>query len=418
MKKLTFILVILVVFINIYSEEKRYSFNFSKTPLSTVLRIMGEQTQRKFLTDEELSERIVSFRLESVTADEALKALLSNYNLYYVKPEGTNIYVIKDRRREPIISISKVIRCNYIQSKTIIDSLKPRISRAGDIKADETTNSIIVNDIADVVAEIEDLVRQLDVPTPQVLIEARIIEMKSDKGLKVGVNVNNLYNSENYWISPLEKKRSEVIEDYKVTEKAVLPEVNFQQIFGEIFGTGGMVRTAVISGGVNIESFIEALSIRGIANVLGNPKVLVMNNNEANIEIVEEIPYQKLTVSEQGQPMVSTEFKEVGIKLRVKPQINPDNTIVLNVSPEQSYRTGESLGNIPIIDKSKTDTTFLLKNGETAVIGGMIREVDSKTQYKIPLLGDIPIIGNLFKRTIKNKTRSELTIFITASIVK
>ncbi|MFA7074063.1 MAG: type II and III secretion system protein, partial [Endomicrobiaceae bacterium] len=127
----------------------------------------------------------------------------------------------------------------------------------------------------------------------------------------------------------------------------------------------------------------------------------------------------KTTSSSTGDISGTTAFKQVGIKLKVKPQINRDGSIVLTVSPEQSYRTGETIGtdNTPVINTSKTSTTLMLRSGETAAIGGLIRESEDSTINKIPLLGDIPIIGYLFKGHSKNKGRYELTIFITAKIV-
>jgi len=189
-------------------------------------------------------------------------------------------------------------------------------------------------------------------------------------------------------------------------------------LFGDRFGLGGALTTAIISAGTNIEAIIEMLATQGAAKILANPRVLVMNNQEANIDIVEELPYQQVTLTPEGRTMITTEFKEVGIKLKVQPQINPDGSIVLTVEPQQSYRTGETVQGVPVVDKSMTKTTFLLKDGETATIGGLIREVENKTEYKLPLLGDIPILGHLFKRTIKTKDKRELTIFITATLVK
>lgn len=417
-KKYFIVLFLIFSTFNIFAQTKRYSFNFTKVPLSVILKVMAEQTGRKFITDEELGEKIVSLRLQDVSSDEALKALVVSYNLYYVKLEETGIYIIKDRRREPIIGVSKVIKCNYIRAEEFTDVLKPRLTPAGQIKADKMTNSLIINDISDVVAEIEDIVRQLDQPTRQALIEARIVEIKTEKGLKWGLGVSNAYDKNRFWISPLEQKRAEVIKGYEVSKDVLKPEVNFQQLFGDLFGVGGLIKTSIIAGDVNIESFVEALASKGIANIMARPKLLVMNNQKAFIQIVEEVPYQRLTVSEQGNPMVSTEFKQVGVKLSVKPQINSDKSIVLEVAPEQNYRTGEALGGVPIIDTSKTETTFLLKSGETAVIGGLLREIESNSDYKIPFLGDIPIIGFLFKRTVRSKTKSDLTVFITATVVE
>jgi len=417
-KNLTLIFIISFSFL--FSQQpQRVSFNLKNVPLSDLLRILGEQTGKKFVCDEELSKRIVSLRLENVTTDEAISTFLNLYNLYYVKPEGTeNIYIIKDRQREPFVTITKIIPCNYVKAEEMANVLTPKLSRTGSIRADKLTNSLIVNDMADVVEIIEGLLKEIDKPTPQVLIEARVVEMVLSSGLKFGTGIQNMYNSEKFWTSPLEKKRAEVFEDYEVPKEAVQPEVNFQMLFGDKFGLGGALTTAIISAGTNIEAIIEMLATKGAAKILANPRVLVMNNQEANIDIVEEIPYQQVTLTPEGRTMITTEFKEVGIKLKVKPQINPDSSIVLTVEPQQSYRTGETVQGVPVVDKSMTQTTFLLKDGETATIGGLIREVENKTEYKLPLLGDIPILGHLFKRTIKTKDKRELTIFITATLVK
>ena len=125
------------------------------------------------------------------------------------------------------------------------------------------------------------------------------------------------------------------------------------------------------------------------------------------------------TSTSTGDISGTTSFKQVGIKLKVRPQINRDGSIILKIAPEQSYRTGESMGpdNIPVIKTSKSETTLMLKSGETAAIGGLIREDEDETINKIPLLGDIPILGYLFKSKSKNKARYELTIFITAKII-
>ena len=155
------------------------------------------------------------------------------------------------------------------------------------------------------------------------------------------------------------------------------------------------------------------------AKVLSNPKLLVLNNQEASIDIIEEIPYMQsqTTSASTGDTTGTTSFKEAGIKLKVKPQINRDGSVILVVSPEQSYRTGEAIDQTPIINTTRSSTTLMLRSGETAAIGGLIRETESSTENKIPLLGDIPILGYLFKKVQKNKNRTELTIFITAKIV-
>jgi type II secretory pathway component GspD/PulD (secretin) len=170
---------------------------------------------------------------------------------------------------------------------------------------------------------------------------------------------------------------------------------------------------------MNIQAYIQALKTNTNAKVITNPRLVVVNNKEAIIQIIEEIPYNSNTSTGIGTGVTSTSisFKEVGIKLKVLPQINRDGTIILDVAPEQSTLIGFVSG-APEVDTSKTNTTFMLQNGETAVIGGLVKENETKNESGIPLLCDIPIIGNLFKNTHKSKERTELTVLITAKILK
>ena len=131
--------------------------------------------------------------------------------------------------------------------------------------------------------------------------------------------------------------------------------------------------------------------------------MLVLNNQEASIDIVKEIPYiESQSVSSEGTITGTTSFKQAGIKLKVKPQINRDGSSVLTVSPEQSYQDGSGKDGTPIINTTKSTTTLMLRSGEAASIGGLIREDESNTVNKVPLLGDIPLLGYLFKSVQKS----------------
>jgi type II secretory pathway component GspD/PulD (secretin) len=183
----------------------------------------------------------------------------------------------------------------------------------------------------------------------------------------------------------------------------------------------GRFAAAIVSGDLNIVGNIYAGIDDKNAKIITNPKLIVLNNQEASIDIIEEVPYienQTTTPVSQGNATTTTtSFKEVGLKMKVRPQINRDGTIVLEVSPEQSFRTGETVNGVPVLNTSKAKTIMILRSGETAIIGGLIREAETKTETKVPLLGDIPIIGYLFKNVSKNKERHELTVFISAKII-
>jgi type II secretory pathway component GspD/PulD (secretin) len=213
------------------------------------------------------------------------------------------------------------------------------------------------------------------------------------------------------------------------TASATLPAtaVQPQTMYGQSLtpglvsgGAGGGLTVSLLQGDMNVQAYLEALKTDTNSKIISNPRILVLNNQEATMDIIEEIPYAQSTTTGIGSGATSTTiaFKDVGIKLVVKPQISRDGMIILAVSPEDSYRTGEAIDGTPVVYTSRSHTVFMLENGETAVISGLVKENDSNSENKIPLLGDIPILGMLFKKVDKDKTRNELTILITAKIVK
>lgn len=384
------------------------SIDFQGTTLYTVLNVLSMKTGMRLITDTTLYDKKIMLSLKDVTAEEALNALLDTYDLYYVKQGDANIYVIKSKADGSHITVSRVIFCNYAKAGDLEKILETRLSKGGKIVSDVRTNSIIITDLADSLDKMESLIRSLDVPTQQVMLEAKIVDVNLTTGFALGTRFSDTYR--NGLVNPVTGNNNLV----------------FNTIKGNAAGLGltnsfGKIGVSILEGDWNINAIIEAGVEDKTAKVLSNPKLLVLNNQEATIDIVEEVPYleSKTTSSSTGDISGTTAFKQVGIKLKVKPQINRDGSIVLLVSPEQSYRTGETIGtdNTPVINTSKTSTTLMLRSGETAAIGGLIRETEDSTVNKLPLLGDIPIVGYLFKGHSKNKGRYELTIFITAKIV-
>ncbi|MDR2191650.1 MAG: hypothetical protein LBO62_02045 [Endomicrobium sp.] len=440
MKKFTSLLVAAMLCCNVSfsvaAVESRglISVDFQGTTLYTVLNILSMKTGRKFVTDADLLNKKIVLTLKDVTADEALNALLDTYDLYYVKQGDTNIYVIKSKSDVSPITVSKVIFCNYAKARDLQNVLQARLTKGGKITFDERTNSVIVTDLADSIDKMETLVRSLDVPTPQVQIEARIVDVTLGNQLTIGTQIDNIYRFPKiqtglYEGQPVAYGNANPsgyiwanTDDYLSGAEGLKYKYNaeYNQVFSLLPQVGlGKLGFAVVQGDLNILGTMYAGAENKNAKILTNPKLIVLNNQEATIEIIEEVPYiTDRTTSADGTAITATTaYKEVGLKLKVKPQINRDGTIVLDVSPEQSFRTGEDLIGTPVLNTSKAKTVMILRSGETAVIGGLIREAETKTETKIPILGDIPILGYLFKNLIKNKERHELTIFISAKII-
>lgn len=414
MKRLLALMMVLLLTGSVFAEDvaqqgdrrRLISLDFPETSLNAVLGVLSIKTGYKFITDSELARKRIVLSLKDVTPEEALAALMDTYNLYYIRQQDTNIYVVKSKNEGTLATVSRVFFLNYPSAKDMADVLKMNLSKGGSISADERTNSLIVTDMAENVEKIESMLKTLDIPTLQVLLEAKIVTVDMSSGLKTGVDITNLYRTGNYWQNPLDLQAGNI------------PQVAYRQTFAPDATMSGKLSLSVLANGYDIEGTIEALKTDNKAKILANPRLLVMNGKEASIDIVKELPYEERTIGTGGITTITTAYKSVGIKLKVKPQINREGSIVLAVMPEQSTQSGLTASNIPIINTSKSNTTFILENGETAVIGGLIRETEQIDEKKIPLLGDIPILGFLFKNKDSVKERSELTIFITAKIVQ
>jgi len=411
------------------------SVDFQGTTLYTVLNILSMKTGRKFVTDADLLNKKIVLSLKDVTPDEALNALLDTYDLYYVKQGDTNIYVIKSKSDVSPITVSKVIFCNYAKAADLEKILKDRLTKGGKVTSDERTNSVIITDLADRIDKMESLIRSLDVPTPQVLIESRIVDVTLSNTLQLGTQIDNIYRmpkistganltgTGGFTASPLNPNGYMWTDPYSYlagdNPVKVKPVTSYNQTLSSTPIGVGTLGAAIIAGDWNFVGSIYAGLEDKNAKIVTNPKLIVLNNQEATIDIVEQVPYMssQSTTIDNGVITATVAFMQVGLKMKVKPQINRDGTIVLQVSPEQSFRTGEALDGTPVIDTSKATTVMVLRSGETAVIGGLIRDTENDTTNKIPLLGDIPLLGYLFKTVVKNKERHELTIFISAKII-
>lgn len=378
--------------------ENLISVDFQNMNLYTVLNVLSIKTGMKLVTDTSLYKKEIMLSLKDVTPKEALGVLMDTYDLYYVQQGDSDIYVIKSKSDPSHITVSKVIFCNYASASEVSGILSTRLSKGGKLAVDSRTNSIVVTDLADSIAKMEDLLKSLDIPTQQVLLESKIVEVTLGNNFYIGTS----------W--------SEITKNKMISGTS---SVMFDSMALKLPSEFGRLGISIHEGDWNLNGTFGVGATVSDGKVLSNPKILVLNNQEATIDIVEEIPYtESKTQSTSGETTsVSTAFKEVGIKLKVKPQINRDGTVILNVSPEQSYDTGRAVDNTPVVNTSKSTTTLMLRSGETAAIGGLIRERENNSVNKVPLLGDIPILGYLFKTESRTKVRTELTIFITAKIV-
>jgi type II secretory pathway component GspD/PulD (secretin) len=288
---------------------------------------------------------------------------------------------------------TEVFNLNFANAKQIEKTVSNLVSSGGKVGIDERLNCIIVTDTTANLKQIRQAVSKLDIKAPQVMIEALIVNVKLTDELKMGIDWTKLGTSTNYLTQGL----------------SITGNTN----------PYGKVTFSSTPGNWNIKGLIDFVETNKDVRILANPKVLVLNNQTATIDSVEEIPYRELTETSAGGSIGTVSFKEAGIKLLVTPQISDDGYIIMHVKPEQSAQTGTFTienSETPVIETRRTDTTLRVKDGQTIIIGGLRKSEPSVVENKIPILGDIPLIGVLFRKVDTDIIESELGVFITPHI--
>jgi type IV pilus secretin PilQ/predicted competence protein len=287
----------------------------------------------------------------------------------------------------------------------------------------QETNSIVVTDSQEGIAQAERLVAQLDKKPAQVMIEARLVEMRIRNGFDIGVQWeffdSHTTDGKTKFIGTTNKEDPRVIvgqnsdgDDIGASGPGAGTGVNLPGPAGAGITFGFVNNSSIISASLN------ALVTQSKAKILSSPKVVTVNGQEAKIEAVQDIPFKTAVVSANGAVTESFQLVSAGIILTVTPTINAEDRITLRVKPESSFPTQDTNGGNPIISTRKAQTTVSIKDGETLVIGGLISDSDTKGVSKVPLLGDIPIIGVFFRSNTNQKERSELLVFVTPRIIR
>lgn len=298
-----------------------------------------------------------------------------------------------DRRKEELLPLlTRIVFVNYSNAKEIRMALENVLSQRGTISVDEGSNALIVMDIEKNVEKIESMVRELDRRLYQVDINAKLVEIDVEAAREMGIDWN-LFN--------LHKSGFSGTGSAAVSEKLPLSSSTLK--FGSVRSWG------------ELNSMLQMLERTNKANIISNPRITTMDNREARIMVGKEIPL--IVADEAGNPI--TELTKIGIMLIVTPRVNSDRTITLDLHPEVSELQAESTaqGGV-IISTSEADTRVIVANGETAVIGGLIKEVETEVVRGVPVLKDIPYLGLLFSSRNTVNKKQELVIFVTPTIVE
>ena len=372
----------------------------------------------------------VTVSLKNVPFDQAFNTILALKGLTTLQV-GDNILrvltpaALTDERQKEI-TYTKIFPLNYASASTVQSQVTNVLSARelkGIITVDDRTNSLIVTASQEGLDAVEKLLKELDVKPQQVMIEAKVVDVNLSDLTELGVSWSyeniatkadggTLTQDKTYTIGPIDVER-------KISETGVgRTEATGAKLVGPVPASGGIFSFGFITNREVFNAQLAALATQGKMKVLSNPKVTTINNKEAKILVGEKVPYKTTTIGQGGVSQESWQFLDAGIQLSVKPTISPDGWITMDVKPVVSVPLAAAGGQAPTVRTRETSVTVMVKDMDTLVIGGLISDSDMDSISKIPLLGDLPILGYLFKYKSKQKTRTELLVFITPKILK
>jgi type IV pilus assembly protein PilQ len=362
-----------------------------------------------------------AINLSKVPFDEAFRIIL-NVNGLAAQQVGDNILRIAAPQtflaeQKKAYQQTRVFFLSYTQAaeaKTQVTAVAAAEGRAVNCSVDAANNALIVTDSAAGLEGIARLIKSLDRVPKQVMIEVKLLEVSLDSEFSLGIQWDANATTPNAALPggalPL------TIADHSQTN------IHGGFTAPALAANYGTLVIGKLMGNSQINATISAAAKKGKVKVLSDPKVATVNNKEASINITDQIPYDQQTVTiVNGQNSIAHAYSNVttGITLKVTPSINSDGRIAMHLIPAVIQLSGVPNGVAPPPTATReTNTNVIVRNGETIVIGGLIQDSQSETVYKVPLLGDIPVLGWLFKKKSMSRTRKELLIFVTPRILE
>ena len=409
--------------------QKPISIEASNLPIDKVIRQLAEQADVNLVISPKVTGQVNVGPLTNVPLAEALKNILSTYGYDYVIDKNmVRIVPASEVAQVTEKLVSKVYRITYADVMEVEKSLQKFISKQGSLSCNPGTSNVMVTDTESKIKAIDTFIEEIDRITPQILVEARIYDITSKDRLDLGVKWDAGRRTNFTGGDPV----SDNIEVSKYGDTTYLrsktdPFITsgFSGTLDKAASTTAAIRFGWLTPNIDIDMLLKAEQENVNAKLLANPRVLVLDNENATFKIISELPYQELTESAMGGSMGTTSFKEVGVELHVTPHLTRDEMIRLKVKPVFSVKVGEvtfASGTLtypqPIVDRREAETTLLIQNGQTVVLGGLRKKEVTKQINKVPLLGDLPLVGLLFRFTGEDTITSELVVFITPRIVE
>lgn len=457
-----------------YSGD-RVTFNFQDIPVRSVLQLIADVSDLNIVVSDSVTGNL-TLRLQNVPWDQALDLVLDtknldkrqNGNVLWIAPTGEIaareqqlLQAQQDKMQlEPLRTL--MISVSYAEATALADLITSAsgtqggggggagqnqqglLSNRGSVTVDERTNTLLITDTADSLEEIEALITTLDRPVRQVLIESRIVIANDDfaheLGVRFGVTSTGESNNGSVFttsgsIDATDQTNNLALANRLAGRGSSLPNfINDDIDDGEgilspslnnrlnvnlpASNPAGRIGFSVLAADFLLDLELSALESEGRGEVISTPRVVTANQAEAFIQQGVEIPFEQATSSGAS----NVQFREAVLELRATPLITPDDRVQLQLSVKQDtvgeiFPTAQG-GQVPSIDTRELSTRVLIENGETIVLGGIFTEETSYSNEKVPLLGDIPVLGTLFRRRANSSNKSELLMFVTPTILE
>lgn len=430
------------------------SIDFKDADINNVLRILSLKSGVNIVAGPEVTGT-VTIRLENVPWEKALDVVLRTYGYVYERKENIVRVTTKENlSTEELITETFVL--NYTTAKEVEESLKDIVSERGRIKSVERSNMLVVTDIPTNLYKIREVVAKLDKSTPQAHIDAKIIKTQLQQGENLGIKwepQGTLKGSQKPLTfpfnsfakvdeaDPFERVFSKFFPNINANSAAV-PTAGTPNIFNPSgFPTGGaatLTNNTYTLGTLDFTAFQAVLNFfrsRANTKVISNPRITVLNNQKATIRVAKDIPYPQYERNETtGSFEISGyDFKPSGVKMEVTPHINDANEILVDLEPEVTSIPGgtdvttfttsatAALQSLPNINTTTAKTQVLIRSGETIAIGGLMTDAVASAEQKVPVLGDIPFVGKIFRSKRREagtaNEKAETLFFVTVTVV-
>lgn len=448
------------------------TFNFQDVPVRTVLQLIAEESSLNIVASDTVQGN-VTLRLVNVPWDQALDVVLRakgldkrrSGNVVWIAPQSEIAKFEQDKEDARIAIdnrgelVTEYVQINYHNAVQIAKQLTEAkgigggggqgaaggqaggsqndtgfLSSRGRLVADERTNTLMISDIPKKIVQMKELIRVIDRPVDQVLIEARVVianeSFSRELGAKFGVSgvTNGGRTGFNSSIGNNIATQNSLIDaaNRNSTVPAPSPRVLRTITRGLMSNLGvtnpaGSVALSILNAGYALDVELSAMQAEGRGEVISNPRIVTSNQREAVISQGQEVGYVTIQPATAGGVATpSVQFKDVLLEMRVTPTITNDGRVFLNMNVKKDEIAGfvnTSIGDVPQINKRSVNTAVLVEDGQTVVIGGVYEFRDRSDVSKVPFLGDVPFLGNLFKKKGRTKEKAELLIFVTPKVL-